>query len=307
MQMQEKRRPERWRITLPGDQVVEVTGRKVVVSDSGTLIVSPTMASQAGCSATGSVARQSTAVRHERHGTAPDSRRSGRLGRRPAEPQGVPFVAVRLARLSLLIDAVVDQLYGHDVHDVDALILESPTAHLSLALERLHWLMDEGSNASGGHKADRQTYRSAGGMRACDVAPRQTQWLWSPYFPFGKISVVAGQMGQAKSLFTTWLASFTTPGGVIMLSAEDDPADTIRPRLEAVEADLSRVEIAADVTLDAGRLGAMCDEVGDVRLITIDPIQAYLPSTVNSWKGQDVRLALEPVRQLAAERMLAVC
>jgi len=53
-------------------------------------------------------------------------------------------------------------------------------------------------------------------------------------------------------------------------------------------------------------LGKLCDELRDVRLITVDPIQAYLPSTVNSWKGQDVRLALEPIRQLAAERSLAV-
>jgi len=143
-------------------------------------------------------------------------------------------------------------------------------------------------------------------MRASDVAPRSVEWLWWPYIPLGKISVVAGQMGQAKSLFTAWLAADTTPRGVVMLSAEDDPADTIRPRLEAVGADLDRVEIAPDVTLDAARLDAICDELGDVGLITIDPIQAYLPSSVNAWKGQDVRLALEPIRQLAADRALAV-
>ena len=143
-------------------------------------------------------------------------------------------------------------------------------------------------------------------MRASSVEPRAVEWLWPPYIPLGKISVVAGQMGQAKSLFTAWLAAFTTPAGVVMLSAEDDPADTIRPRLEAVGADLERVEIAPDVTLDAERLAAICDELGDVKLITVDPIQAYLPSGVNSWKGQDVRIALEPVRQLAADRGGAV-
>jgi len=143
-------------------------------------------------------------------------------------------------------------------------------------------------------------------MRASSVAPRAVAWLWPPYVPFGKISVVAGQMGQAKSLFTAWLAAFTTPAGVIMLSAEDDPADTIRPGLKAVGADLDRVEIAADVTLDAERLAAMCDELGDVKLITVDPVQTYMPASVNAWKGQDVRLALEPVRQLAADRQLAV-
>ena len=143
-------------------------------------------------------------------------------------------------------------------------------------------------------------------MRASGVEPKAVQWLLPPFFPLGKISVVAGQMGQAKSLAACWLAAWTTPAGVIMFSAEDDPADTIRPRLEAVGADLERVEIAPDVTLDVERLTVMCDELGDVRLITVDPIQAYLSASVNSWKGQDVRLALEPVRQFAADRQIAV-
>lgn len=143
-------------------------------------------------------------------------------------------------------------------------------------------------------------------MRAIDVAPQSVKWLWAPYIPLGKISMIAGQMGQAKSLLTAWLAADTAPYGVIMLSAEDDVADTIRPRLEAVGADLSRVEIPTDVTLSSAVLDAICDDLGDVRLITVDPIQAYLPAAVNSWKGQDVRLAMEPIRQLAARRSLAV-
>lgn len=143
-------------------------------------------------------------------------------------------------------------------------------------------------------------------MRASQVSPRAVEWLWKPYFPLGKVSVVAGQMGQAKSLFTTWLAADTTPHGVVMLSAEDDPADTIRPRLEAAQTDLYAVEISSEATLNATALNKLCDEVGDVRLITVDPISAYLPASVNSWKGQDVRLALEPIRQLAAERSIAV-
>jgi putative DNA primase/helicase len=145
-------------------------------------------------------------------------------------------------------------------------------------------------------------------MRASSVQPVAVTWLWEPYIPLGKISVIAGQMGQAKSLLTCWLAALVSSRGhgVVMLSAEDDPADTIRPRLEAVHADLERVEIAPDVTLDAERLAVMCDELGDVKLITVDPIQAYLPSSVNSWKGQDVRLALEPARQIAADRKVAI-
>lgn len=143
-------------------------------------------------------------------------------------------------------------------------------------------------------------------MRASSITPRAVEWFWFPYIPYGKVSLVAGQMGQAKSLLTGFLATQAAPRGVILLSAEDDAEDTIRPRLEAVGADLDRVEIFTEPNLSAAELGKVCDELGDVALITIDPVSAYMPAGVNSWKGQDVRLALEPVRQLAAARRIAV-
>jgi putative DNA primase/helicase len=152
-------------------------------------------------------------------------------------------------------------------------------------------------------------------MRASDITPKPVSRLWHPFVPLGKITAVAGQMGQAKSLLTVWLAAAVTngsglnlarPGSVLMLNAEDDAEDTIRPRLEAAGADLERVWVEPNVTLDVDHLRRLCDAAGDVRLITIDPIQAYLPAAVNSWKGQDVRRALEPLRLLAAERGVAV-
>ena len=81
-----------------------------------------------------------------------------------------------------------------------------------------------------------------------------------------------------------WLAAFTQPAGVVMLSAEDDPADTIRPRLEAV-APISTASRSLRRDARRRRLAAMCDELGDVKLITVDPIQAYLPASVNA--GRD--------------------
>jgi putative DNA primase/helicase len=145
-------------------------------------------------------------------------------------------------------------------------------------------------------------------MRASTVTPRAVDWLLYPYVPLGKITVIAGQMGQAKSLLTCWFAAYTNArgGGVIMLSAEDDPADTVRPRLEAAGADLDRVEIAELVSLDLQRLNEIADDLGDVKLVTIDPIQAYMGAGINAWKGQDVRIALEPARLFAAERGIAV-
>ena len=133
--------------------------------------------------------------------------------------------------------------------------------------------------------------------------------------PLGKITAVAGQMGQAKSLWTIWLVAAVTQarglnlkraGSVLILSAEDDPEDTTVPRLIAVGADLERVHFLSDFTLDADELQRRCDEIEDVRLVVVDPLSAYLGEKVDSWKTQHVRRALEPVRRLAQERAIAV-
>ena len=82
--------------------------------------------------------------------------------------------------------------------------------------------------------------------------------------------------------------------------------DTIVPRLKAAGAELGRVWLELDVTIDAGLLDSICNQMGDVRLITIDPIAAYLPGNVNSSKAQDVRRELDPsTRRRAATRRRA--
>lgn len=148
--------------------------------------------------------------------------------------------------------------------------------------------------------------------RANAYTPKAVDWLWHPFIPRGKLTAIAGQMGQAKSLLTAWEAAAVTtgrhgsPGSVLMLSAEDDPEDTIVPRLIAANADLNRVALPTDHELDANRIAGYCDQLGDVRLITVDPFAAFLPARVDSWKSQHVRQALEPFRRLAQARDLAV-
>lgn len=155
---------------------------------------------------------------------------------------------------------------------------------------------------------------SAAAVRASELTPRAVRWLWWPFVPLGKITAIAGQMGQAKSLWTLWLAAAVTqgrginlsrPGDVLILSAEDDPEDTTIPRLIAARADLARIHFVGDLELDAASLGERCHELPDVRLIVVDPLNAYLGARVDSWKTQDVRRALEPNRRLAQERSLA--
>ena len=99
-----------------------------------------------------------------------------------------------------------------------------------------------------------------------------------------------------------------------MVSGEDDAADTIRPRLEAAGADLTRVhildaieEVTADgeiirrafnLKTDLARLESKLTELGDVRMLSVDPIAAYLGDT-DSHKNADVRALLTPLADLA--------
>lgn len=109
---------------------------------------------------------------------------------------------------------------------------------------------------------------------------------------------------MSKSMFT---------GSVIILANEDDAARTIRPRLDAAGADTDKVHIVEGVVRDGQRadlfqldtdvaaLRARAQEIGDVRLIIIDPPSAYLGAKVDAHKESDVRRVLAPLSQLAQD------
>jgi hypothetical protein len=113
--------------------------------------------------------------------------------------------------------------------------------------------------------------------------------------------------------------SFDRTGSVVILNAEDDPADTIRPRLEAHGADCNRVfvisAIPADdpqgvprafaLNRDLARLANLIDALPDCRLVIIDPISAYLGGT-NEHANADVRTLLAALSAMAREREIAV-
>ena len=109
-------------------------------------------------------------------------------------------------------------------------------------------------------------------------------------------------------------------GGVVMLSAEDDPADTIRPRLDAAGAACSRINLLTGVAWDDEKdaqvttfnlardlraLEAAIESTPDCRLVVIDPISAFCGST-DSHKNSDVRGLLAPLSELAQRRRVAV-
>lgn len=166
--------------------------------------------------------------------------------------------------------------------------------------------------------------------RVSDVAAKPVTWLWSPYLAVGKVTILAGHPGLGKSQLTAFVAAKVTigsplpnsahptpSGSVIMLSCEDDIADTIRPRLEAVCADLAKVHILEAVRdkkgerrlfslkQDMARLEEAINRVTDVRLVIVDPVTAYLDGT-DTHKTSDVRAALAPLQEFAMRRGVAI-
>ena len=98
---------------------------------------------------------------------------------------------------------------------------------------------------------------SANIIRVSSVEKQPIKWLWPSRAALGKVTMIAGHPGLGKSQLTTFLAAQVTngwrwpasegrapKGSVLMLSAEDDVADTIRPRLEAAGADVDRVHMS---------------------------------------------------------------
>jgi putative DNA primase/helicase len=167
-----------------------------------------------------------------------------------------------------------------------------------------------------------------------DIEARSVQWLWPRRIARGKLTMLAGHPGLGKSQLALCVAAIVTSGGlwpvdgtqaeqgsVLILSAEDDPGDTIRPRLEAAGADLTRcrvIEAAQDIGRDGkprrrgfslvddiSRLDAELQRLGDVALVIIDPVTAYL-GTTDSHRNAEVRAVLTPLAELAAKYRVAV-
>jgi len=160
-----------------------------------------------------------------------------------------------------------------------------------------------------------------------DVQRESVEWMWDSRIPRGKLSIIAGQPGEGKSTVTLDLAARITrgatlpdgctapQGSVLLLSAEDGLADTIRPRLDAAGADSTRVHaLTAIKTLDGARPVNLANDLPCLReamdavrpiLVVVDPLSAYLGKT-DSWKDAEVRSVLSPLAELANERRCAI-
>ena len=158
-------------------------------------------------------------------------------------------------------------------------------------------------------------------IRMSDVKLAPVNWLWKPYLPFGKLSVLQGNPGEGKTYFAMHLAAACTNGkllpnmerlepfNVIYQTAEDGLGDTVKPRLIEAGADLDRVLVIDDsevqLTLSDERIEKAIIE-NNARLVIIDPIQAYLGADVDMNRANEVRPIFMRLGQVAQRTGCAI-
>jgi AAA domain len=166
-----------------------------------------------------------------------------------------------------------------------------------------------------------------------DVVPEEVQWLWGGRIPLGKLTVLEGDPKGGKSTIGLDLAARVTtdgtmpdgsrsdldgPSNVVLMTAEDGLADTVRPRLDLAGADSCRVHAweavfeespgglrLPSLPLDVVRLEALVTELA-AKLVVVDVLAAYLGERVDSHHDADVRRALAPLAKMAERTGAAV-
>ena len=154
-----------------------------------------------------------------------------------------------------------------------------------------------------------------------DIKQTTVEWLWFPYLPFGKLTIIQGNPGEGKTYFAMMLTAACTnrktfpnmeeiePFNVIYQTAEDGMGDTIKPRLVEAGADLSRVMVIDDteeaLALSDDRIEKAIRQ-NQVRLLIIDPVQAFIGADVDMNRANEVRPVFRKLGMIAERTGCAI-
>lgn len=155
-----------------------------------------------------------------------------------------------------------------------------------------------------------------------EIPVEEVEWLWYPYIPFGKMTIVHGDGGEGKTTLILHLAALLSRGEklpcdsterdpikIIYQTAEDGLGDTIKPRLLAGNVDCSQIKVideseAALNMLDE-RIEKAIVETG-ARVLILDPVQAYIGAKVDMNRANEVRAVLSQLGRIAEQYRCAI-
>ena len=156
-----------------------------------------------------------------------------------------------------------------------------------------------------------------------DVVSKEVEWLWYPYIPYGKITIIEGDPGEGKTTLVLKLAAALSRGlplpcdddkeyepiHIIYQTAEDGIEDMIKPRLEKAGADCSMIRVIdetdKELSMTDDRLEQAIIET-KARLIILDPIQAYIGATVDMHRANEIRPVLKHLGIIAEKHNCAI-
>ena len=154
-------------------------------------------------------------------------------------------------------------------------------------------------------------------IKMSDVQSQTVDWLWYPFIPYGKLTIIQGDPGDGKTTLVLNIAArlskgegldndmkVTEPVNIIYQTAEDGLADTVKPRLELAEAVCERImvidETEKSLSMIDERLEAAIKQTG-ARVLILDPIQAYLGGTMDMTRANEAR-DMTKILSLLAEK-----
>ena len=155
-----------------------------------------------------------------------------------------------------------------------------------------------------------------------EIEPREVSWLWYPYIPFGKVTIVQGDPGEGKSTFVLNLAAMLTRGGalpysesehqpmnVIYQNTEDDAEDTVIPRFIKADGDLNRIffidEKDKALTFSDNRIAETIRRT-NAKLIIFDPLTSYIGEDISINLANEVRSRMNYLIDVAKETGCAI-
>ena len=159
-------------------------------------------------------------------------------------------------------------------------------------------------------------------IKMSDVQTQTIEWLWYPFIPYGKLTIIQGDPGDGKTTLALNIAAKLSngkgleneimtqePATIIYQTAEDGLADTVKPRLENAEADCSKILVIDE----SSKLLSMTDErlekaliQTNAKVLILDPIQAYLGGGIDMNRANEARNITKQLGMLAEKYQCAI-
>lgn len=159
-------------------------------------------------------------------------------------------------------------------------------------------------------------------IKMSEIQSKEVAWLWYPFIPYGKLTIIQGDPGDGKTTLVLNIAAklskgegldsdmkLTEPLAVIYQSAEDGLADTVKPRLEAAGADCENISVIDESKKSLSMIDERLEEAiikTKAKLLILDPIQAYLGGNMDMNRANEARDMTKKLAALAEKYQCAI-